>query len=134
MMGTQNRVKDVWLVFFNELYDMQAYEQAVNFYRSAGIEQYLPSRIDFLRKELLSPSGTEQLLLRLDEALMLSFGLGIDEWMKQVRALHSAEFSDFLVYEALEDYLFVQPNDLAVEQFKKSFLPGAYISEDINNL
>lgn len=134
MMGTQNRVKDVWLAFFEELYDMQAYTQAVNFYRSAGIEQYLPSRMDFLRKELLSPSGTEQLLLRLDEALMLSFGLGIDEWMKQVRALHSTDFSDFLVYEALEDYLFVQPNDLAVEQFKKSFLPGAYISEDINNL
>lgn len=133
-MGTQNRVKDVWLEFFNELYDMQAYTQAVDFYRSIGIEQYLPSRMDFLRKELLSPSGTEKLLLRLDEALMLSFGLGIDEWMKQVRALHSADFSDFLVYEALEDYLFVQPNDLAVEQFKNTFLPGAYISEDINNL
>lgn len=133
-MGTEQTIKDVWLAFFEELYDLSAYNQAVNFYRSAGIEKYLPSRSDFLRKELMSASGTDVLLLRLDEALMVSFGLGIDEWMKQIREMRSDDFSDFLVYEALEDYLFVQPNDLAVEKFKETFLPGAYLSEDINNL
>ena len=133
-MSTDKTIKDVWLAFFEELYDMAAYTQAVNFYCSVGIEQYLPARTDFLRKELVSASGTDELVARLDEALMLSFGLGIDEWMNQIREMRSDGFSDFLVYEALEDYLFIRTNDLAVEKFKENFLPGAYLSEDMNNL
>lgn len=128
------KVKDLWMRVINDLYDIPAYSQAVSFYRSAGIEQYLPSRTDFLRKDLPTPGGTDQLDFDVAVALNASLELGEAGWMNSMRFCFDENFDDAILHEALEDYLFVKQGSSQVEQFLQVYLPGAYLSGDLNSL
>lgn len=137
-MGQDIKAKEAWARFLGELYDIPAYSQAVSFYHSAGIEQYLPSRTDFLRKGLMSPDGTKRLDLYFENALAESFQFNVSAWMNAMRDWQDEEFNDAMLYEALEDYQFLKldafPISDQIGYFMRVYLPGAYLSGDLTGL